>query len=246
MKTIKEKGKKAKKYICLVVLLICTVIGCYGIFKAPASDQDELEQELLENEQLLEGSTDSLTDAALTGGALTGSALTGAAIESSTGGQPESQESITVIGDSVFLGAGPSFKKLQKNAVIDAKISRQVYQGIDVAKKLDKKNKLGDTILISLGTNGNFNPVTGRELIDYLGGERRIYWINVYGKDLDIQKQVNSTIRNLVKEYDNVHLISWAEEGKKHPDWFYQDGIHLNTKGQSGFAEFIYDHLNGQ
>lgn len=245
MKMIKEKGKKVKKYICLAILLCCTVIGCYGIFRAPASDQDDLEQELLRNEQLLENNADSLT-----GAALTGSALTGAAAEASISGQSEkemeSQRMITVIGDSVFLGAAPSFQKLQENVVIDAKISRQVYQGIDVAKKLSKKDKLGDTILISLGTNGNFNPATGEALIDYLGGERTIYWINVYGKDLDIQKQVNSTIRNLVKKYDNVHLISWAEEGKKHPDWFYQDGIHLNTKGQSGFAEFIHEQLNGQ
>ena len=245
MKTIKEKGKKAKKYICLVVLLCCTVIGCYGIFKAPASDRDDLEQELMRNEELLENSADSLTGAAMTGSALTGAA-TGASTSEQSKEDSDPQRSITVIGDSVFLGAAPSFQKLQKNVVIDAKISRQVYQGIDVAKKLNKKEKLGDTVLISLGTNGNFNPATGEELIDYLGAERTIYWINVYGKDLDIQKQVNSTIRNLVKKYDNVHLISWAEEGKKHPDWFYQDGVHLNTKGQSGFAEFIYEQLNGQ
>lgn len=150
-----------------------------------------------------------------------------------------SERTISVIGDSVFLGASPAFQELQEHAVIDAKISRQVYQAMDVAKKLEKKGKLGDTIIISLGTNGNFNPATGQELIDYLGPDRTIYWINAYGKKLDIQKQVNETIRDLAKRNANVSVISWASEGKDHPDWFYQDGVHLNSKGQTGFARFI-------
>ncbi|MCH5265076.1 MAG: hypothetical protein J1F02_04200 [Lachnospiraceae bacterium] len=237
-----EKRKKIIKYIGILALLCCTAIGCYGIISAPASDQSELEEELMRNEQLLEQS-DSLSETETASEAETSSETqppaTGAAVEEKT---PE--RTITVIGDSVFLGAAPAFKKLEKNAVIDAKISRQVYHGIDVARKLNKKHKLGDTVIISLGTNSNFNPATGQELLDYLGAERTIYWINVYGKNLDIQQQVNATIQKLAKKNDNVHVISWADEGKKHPDWFYQDGVHLNTRGQPGFAEFIEENIN--
>ncbi|MCH5252397.1 MAG: hypothetical protein J1F22_05430 [Lachnospiraceae bacterium] len=233
-----EKRNKIKKYIAIIAILLCTGIACYGIFRAPESDQDELEQELLRNEQAL-AQSDAISQAGATTEAQTSIPATGPAVE-----EEKSGETITVIGDSVFLGAAPAFQKLQKNVVIDAKISRQVYQAVDVAKKLNKKNKLGDTVILSLGTNGNFNLVTGQELIDYLGTERTIYWINAYGKKLDIQKQVNSNIQKIVKKNDNVHMISWADEGKKHPDWFYQDGIHLNTKGQTGFAKFIQKNIN--
>lgn len=236
MKNRKEKGKKLKIYTSVIALLCCTIIGGYGILKAPASDQDELEKELKRNEQSLQQAASSSAEA-------TSPEVTGAPQTELPATTEEPERTISVIGDSVFLGAAPSFQKLQKNAVIDAKISRQVYHGIDVAKKLQKKNKLGDIVIISLGTNSKFNPVTGQELIDYLGPDRTIYWINAYGKNLSFQEEVNKTIRDLVEKNDNVYLIPWANEGKKHPHWFYQDGTHLNTKGQEGFAKFVLDEI---
>lgn len=228
MNKLKKSWNKIQLRFKIIGLLCCTAIACYGIFHAPASDQTEMEQELKNREKEL-NQTASQTDPPK---------------ESQTTQKPATEKrTITVIGDSVFLGASPSFLKLEKEAVIDAKISRQVRHGMDVAKKLNKKGKLGNTILISLGTNSPFNPVTGQELIDYLGKERTIYWINAYGKNLEFQKEVNQTIQELVKRNSNVHLIPWAKEAKKHPDWFYQDGTHLNTKGQDGFAAYIWDKI---
>lgn len=232
-----ENMKKIKFTVYTIFVLLCTIIGSYGIINAPESDQTELEQELTRNEQLLmqENSDPDFSTEAEQASVLP---------EQRSALAKAPDDMISVIGDSVFLGASPSFKKLQKNVVIDAKISRQVCQGLDVAKKLDKKNKLGNIVIISLGTNGNFNPVTGQELIDYIGTDRTIFWINAYGKELDFQKEVNHTIREMAKKNKNVHLIPWADEAKKHPDWFYQDGIHLNPKGQEGFAKFIQKEYN--
>jgi len=209
--------------IKVIALLCCTVISGYGIFTAPESEQTKLEQELRHNEQILQQANSTFQ-------ARTSSLKRKA-------GKPDKR--ITVIGDSVFLGAAPAFSKIQKNVIIDAKVSRQVRHGLDIAKKLKKKNKLGDTVIIALGTNGVFNSATGQALIDYLGTDRTIYWINAYGKNLGCQRDVNKTIQKLAKKNNNVSVIPWAKEGKKHPDWFYQDGIHLNPKGQAGFARFI-------
>lgn len=228
--------KKIEFVVSIIVVLFCTIIGSYGIITAPESDLAKLEQELSRNEQALL-QVNSSPD--IPGQPEQSAATPG----QSPAPAKEPEKMISVIGDSVFLGAAPAFQKLQNNVVIDAKVSRQVYQGLDVAKKLYKKNKLGDTVIISLGTNGKFNPATGQELIDYIGADRTIFWVNAYGKDLNFQKEVNQTIREMVKKNRNVHLISWAEEGKKHPDWFYQDGIHLNTKGQEGFAKFIQKQI---
>lgn len=225
---MKKLWNKINLKIKILLLFCCTIVAVYGILQAPSSDQNEMEQELKEREQQLAKTAPR----------------TSTPEESKTTQKPVTEKrTITVIGDSVFLGASPSFLKLEKEAVIDAKISRQVRHGMDVAKKLNKKGKLGNTILISLGTNSPFNPVTGQELIDYLGKERTIYWINAYGKNLEFQKEVNQTIQELVKRNSNVHLIPWAKEAKKHPDWFYQDGTHLNTKGQDGFAAYIWDKI---
>lgn len=211
------------------MLVCCTLIGSYGILKAPASDQSQMEQELKDREKELMKADIQTT------------------IPDKTQQPKESvkeEQTMSVIADSVFLGASSSFQKLQPNAVIDAKVSRQVRHGLDVAKKLNKKEKLGNIVILSLGTNSPFNPVTGQELIDYLGTDRTIYWINAYGKNLEYQEDVNKTIKELADKNDNVHLISWAKEAKKHPGWFYQDGTHLNTKGQDGFAKFIWREIN--
>lgn len=222
----KKKLKEIRTYAITIGLLFCTVVSGYGIFTAPKSDRAELEQELMRNEQ-------SLRQIEFT--------PTGTAEEGQEGDNEikKKTKTISVIGDSVFLGAAPSFQKKQKNAVIDAKISRQVYHGIDVAKEMKKKKKLGDIVIISLGTNGKFHPATGQALIDYLGTAKTIYWVNVYGKELKWQNTVNNTIQKLAEKNSNVHVISWAKKAENHPDWFYQDGIHLNTKGQNGFSKFV-------
>lgn len=230
---MKENRKKIIMCAGIIVLLFCTAISIYGILSAPESDQSELEEELKRNELALE-EEDSATQAAITPSGIEGNEQPDDSEKTK-----EKKKTISVIGDSVFLGAAPAFRKIRKNAVIDAKISRQVYQGLDVAKKMKKKGKLGDIIIISLGINGKFNEVTGQELIDYLGKDRIIYWINAYGKKLAWQKDVNKTIQRLVDKNENLHLISWSKEGEKHPDWFYQDGTHLNTKGQTGFSQFV-------
>lgn len=234
MKNTKLEWNKTKKYLRVAVVLCCTVIGAYGIWRAPKSDESEMKQELLKHEQALQSASQNTEPQTPT---------PPKNVQNTK--EKNSDETITVIGDSVFLGAAPAFQKVQANVVIDAKISRQVRHGLDVAKKLQKKKKLGSTVIISLGTNGEFNPATGQELIDYLGTDRTIYWINAYGKNLEFQKDVNKTIQELAEKNRNVRLIAWDKEAKKHPDWFYQDGTHLNTKGQDGFSHFIKEQIEG-
>lgn len=247
------KNTKKKTLLCagIVILLFCTAISIYGILSAPEPDQSALEEELKRNEQALAESNSAIieeidseeVDSEETDSEETDSEGNDSKEAEATEKPKEKKELISVIGDSVFLGAAPAFQKIQKNAIVDAKISRQVYQGLDVAKKMKKKGKLGNIVIISLGINGKFNEVTGQELIDYLGKSRTIYWINAYGKKLPWQKDVNKTIQTLVDKNENLHLISWSKEAPKHPDWFYQDGTHLNTTGQSGFSRFIQEEL---
>lgn len=251
-KSDKEKIKNIKWILGIAAVLFCTIVGGYGILTAPKSDQKELEQALKENQKALEeeerreAQEQAKPSPGREGHGKNGSQGKNTGSPASTelpAEKTKGNEQITVIGDSVFLGAAPAFKKLFPHAAIDAKVSRQVRHGLEIAKKMNKNGKLGNIVLISLGTNGTFNSATGQELIDYLGADRTIYWIDAYGQKLDIQKEVNRTIHQLVKKNSNVHLIPWSQEGKKHPGWFYQDGTHLNLKGQKGFARYLQKYL---
>lgn len=239
MSNVSRKLKNVIFNLKILGILICTIIGGYGILHAPDSDQKEMEQELRKNEQLLQSMESAPCDTPCANTPIP-TQVTGTELPATINIE---ESSISVIGDSVFLGAAPAFRNYYENAVIDAKISRQVCQALDVAKKLEKKKKLGNTVIIALGINGNFNPATGQALIDYLGTKRKIYWINANGEDRDIQKKVNKTIQELVKKNKNVYLIDWAAKAKKHPDWFYQDETHLNAKGQEGYARFVKKSL---
>ena len=63
--------------------------------------------------------------------------------------------------------------------------------------------------------------------------------VNTYGKHLSWQQQVNTEIRDLAGQYSNLHVIDWASIAPHHPEWFYHDGIHLNSDGQKAYAQFV-------
>lgn len=151
--------------------------------------------------------------------------------------------SVTMIGDSVMLGAAPSILEMLPDCVIDAKVSRQVTQADSVLDSLEQQNTLNQTVVIALGTNGPFSTDTGQEIIDRLGSERTIYWVTVYGRELKWQEDSNAAIRKLAEDNENVHIIDWSQIAPEHAEWLYSDGIHLTAEGRKGYAQMILADL---
>lgn len=156
----------------------------------------------------------------------------------------EEPMSVTMIGDSVMLGAASSILGMLPDCVIDAKVSRQVIQADSVIDSLEKQDSLRQTVVIGLGTNGTFSTAAGQELIDRLGSGRTIYWVTVYGRDLAWQEDSNATIRKLAEDNENVHIIDWSQAASEHAEWLCSDGIHLNVEGRSAYAGIILGSLS--
>lgn len=150
---------------------------------------------------------------------------------------------ITCIGDSVMLGAAPAIQDMLRGSAVDAKESRQVSQAAEIAKGLENQGLLRKNVIIALGTNGPFTLSQGQTIIDALG-DRKIFWVTCYGKHVSWVPKSNRTIRKLAKKNKNVEIIDWNQEGPKHPDWFYSDGIHLTPEGQKGYAKFLRNCLD--
>lgn len=200
---------------------ITFVLGGCSIATAPntkGESQERLKEELEANSEKLEQQNQKNLSVNQTGG------LSG---------------TVSAIGDSVMLGAVPSIQKLIPGCVIDAGESRQVIQAGEVIESLDQQGSLGNTVIIALGTNGSFDLSSGQEIIDRLGRDRDIYWVTVYGTYLQWQDSSNETIYQLSEKNENVHIIDWAGEASSHPEWFYEDGIHLNVSGQEAYADLI-------
>lgn len=217
------KMKKIYNYAKIIFLSLITISGAIGIIIAPSriNDSEVLQKELENNKEF----------------------LTGKLSETSGDYKDVSDIQVTIIGDSVVLGASRALSEIIPECFVDAEESRQARNAINILEKLETQGKLGDTVIIALGINGYFYEETGQEIIDYIGSERTIYWINIYGKYLQSYDATNKVISNLVSQNDNVHLIDWASEAPNHPDWFYSDGIHLNKEGQEGFSKFVYDNI---
>ena len=100
---------------------------------------------------------------------------------------------------------------------------------------------LGDKVIIELGTNGTFTEAAGQSLIDSIGSDKQIYWMNTYGPSLSWYSDVNSVISTLCTKNSNVSLINWESTGLAHPEYFSGDGIHLTSAGYQAFAQLMYN-----
>lgn len=233
-----------KKWLKWILVIVITVIAGYGLVIAPskASDHlaDNLKQEFAQNKKMLKEQEKSRKKSS--------DAKEASSEETSKKEDAKSKPAdtrVTMVGDSVMLGAVPSLMEELPDSIIDAQESRQVVEAMDILKDLQSQDKLGGTVVIELGINSYFAESKGQEIIDYLGKDRKIYWVTVYGKYLQDQTKINDVIMDLAKQNDNVEVIRWDQEGEKHPEWFYNDGIHLNGEGRTGFAQVIHSALEG-
>ena len=51
------------------------------------------------------------------------------------------------------------------------------------------------------------------------------------------EQQVNDTLAAGVKKYKNAVLLDWHGYGGAHPEFFYDDGIHLKPDGAAAYAQ---------
>lgn len=156
---------------------------------------------------------------------------------------------VTFIGDSVMLGSSPRILELMPNAYVDALPSRDVCGGFETAQKLQQEGKLGDIVVIALGTNGpllEYEPYASgmQNLLQFLGTSRQIFWVTVYCSYSEWMSMNNKYLAELEKTRPNFHLIDWYPLAISNPAWLYSDGTHLNMDGAVYYAKLIQDTLS--
>lgn len=158
--------------------------------------------------------------------------------------QPSGQ-GITAIGDSVMLDAAPFLEKKLPGIVVDGKVGRQMRQAADVVARLKEQGRLGDRIIIELGTNGPFSKKQLRSLLQSLGEDKQILLVNTR-VPRKWQDAVNADIAEVSNEFGNVTVVDWysASEGKD--GYFYRDGVHLKRSGASFYASMLAEAVLAQ
>ncbi len=155
--------------------------------------------------------------------------------------EPDGDE-ITAIGDSLMIDIQAVLEKSLPGIVIDGKIGRQMYQAPDVISGLQKEGKLGEIVIVELGTNGSFTEKQLTKTLDSLKECEKVILVNTRVPK-PWESAVNEMLTEVSESYSNTTLIDWYAASKDHEDYFYPDGVHLNQAGAEAYGEIIIEAL---
>jgi len=153
-------------------------------------------------------------------------------VEPPAGPPLEINGAVTVIGDSVSLGAGTILTKTIPNCYIDAVVSRPVSAGPGILADLQNSGKLGEYVVIALGTNGTYDYAKYlTQIIDALEPGHRLIFVTPFdGRSNKNSKAVNKTaewIRELPNQYDFITIAEWHDLIKTHISLLAGDKVHM-------------------
>ena len=151
-------------------------------------------------------------------------------------------EHITAIGDSVMLGAAGDLGQLFGDITVDAAYGRQVDAAIEVLRSRRAAGLLGNTVVIQIGNNGTFEAAQFDEMMALLKGVGRVIFVTLK-VPRQWQEANNGVIADGAARYPNVELIDWYGASAGHPEFFYEDGVHIRPEGAKAYAEMIAGYL---
>ena len=145
---------------------------------------------------------------------------------------------VSVIGDSVVLGARSAIKDAIPGARVDAKVSRMPGGFTGRVKKLDRRDKLANVVVVHPATNGVINAKIMRGILDPLTDYERVVIVNA-SVPRSWEKQNNKVIAKVTPDYPNVVVADWKSASDGRSEYFVSDGVHLTGSGAAAFAEVI-------
>lgn len=162
-----------------------------------------------------------------------------------SGGGSSSTKNVTIIGDSITVGATSELKAKFtdiEDDQINARVSRPWNEGLQVANTMNLK----DVVVFALGTNNSAPAINQGDidrLLEITGNNRTIVLVTNYGPAG--YEQNNELFRELAKSNSNIILADWNEAVSKDPSkYLASDNIHPNAEGAKLFAELIYDAVS--
>ena len=147
-----------------------------------------------------------------------------------------------VTGDSVILGIRNVLAKYQKIELINARVGRQIGELIEVAKT-DQQYVAKSPVILNMGNNNALREADVRSLLDIVKNQPEIIVVNT-AVPRSWRESNNKVIANVVKDYSNATLVSWDVISKNHPEYFAEDGVHLNPPGVNAYVAAILEVLN--
>ena len=145
--------------------------------------------------------------------------------------------SVTILGDTVCLGAADNLADAFPMGVVDTADGRSPE---DVAKAYTgyaSQNVVGDDVVIAIGNEGQLGANDLKNIIDAIGSSKKIWLVSVHGGSW--QDPNNEMIQNAASSANNIEVVDWYAASESHDDWFEEDGIHLTKAGAEAYADLL-------
>ena len=157
---------------------------------------------------------------------------------------------LTAIGDSVMKGAAIPLKRIGEASLgagmiqINAEECRPFYSALEILRDYKRENRLGDVVVVHLGTNNSaISEDSFRKLMDLLGDRRSVLFLTAKSDKLKACETVNRTLESLAAEFPNARVLDWKTAADAHPEYFYSDQTHLRPEGARRYAELILNQF---
>ena len=139
------------------------------------------------------------------------------------------------LGDSVMLGARAELEK--RGLRVDASVSRSFESGAAILAARRAKGLLPKVVVIHLGSNGPIKRQQFDALMKPLKQKQAI--VLTVHEPRPWEDSVNSVLRAGAKRWKNATLLDWHWHANRHPEWLYEDGIHLRPAGAVSYAQLV-------
>ena len=176
------------------------------------------------------------------------------------GSNDTARERVTFIGDSIATAIAynePSKTLLATGIDLDLQLAvcrRLVgdscpYEGVRPPTLVDllPTIQLGSTVVVEVGYNDWEDPFADSVETSLLAlrkaGAKRVLWLTLRA-DRTSYLSMNDVIRAAATRHPELTVVDWNLFSRSHPDWFQDDGLHLNSMGALMMATLIHRTLD--
>mgnify|MGYP004468994159 FL=1 len=235
-KQIKPKFQKAV-LACGIVGLAFQATGVVALATSKEVDSTELQKRIAENEEAIKKKKNAKSDGKM-------EKAKDVDYSSSGNSQKVSDKGLFCIGDSVMLSAYTNIQAVYPDSIVDAAVSRQIYQAQDVLRWYQSQGNIHNTVVISLGTNGVLDENNVEQVLEMIGSDKSIFWVNIYAPGVEWEASNNEYLQELAKKHSNITIVDWNSYISQHTDLLEADGIHPMEPGADAYAHLIQEKIN--
>jgi peptidoglycan/LPS O-acetylase OafA/YrhL len=158
---------------------------------------------------------------------------------------PASRLPILAIGDSVLLAASPALQAtFGRSITIDAQVGRQVSSGLQRLADYKASGALARyrTVMIDLGTNGEFRTSDFAELVQLVAGVPLVVVYDVHAARPWAAPSDSTIDGGTARHPAQMRLVNWNRIAGG-PNLLFPDGIHPNLAGSRLYSQLLVSAL---